>query len=242
MHTIRIKPIEGNLSNNAYSTVATKGKVSTVTRSDLESSGSRRAYAAFYGIEPDQISKTAYARCKQALTSSLPQKVQTSAFNYGEARENKINSREERLRNPNLASVGKTIVNTDSRTFQKATKAFYLLPSSHASKVASDRPLSHQSSLNQQEHLKEIVGQDGQIEKELAMFYAGSTPKPNALGPRQFENYKYIDTEVKGQRQIESSSSSFKAAQKRFYAIDSKVSPFNLNSQKYFDLNFYKIG
>lgn len=187
MHTIRIKPIEGNLSNHVYSVAATKGNTLKSSGREIESSGSRRAYAEFFGLDPQQLSKSSYAKCKESLTASFPQKVKTSAFNHDKQME---------IKN----SLLDTNINPDSRTFKKAEKAFYLLPSSHASSVHPNRPLSNQSSLNQQDHLKEIVGQIDKFEKEREIFYAGSTPKPDALGPRQFENLKYNDPEVKGQR------------------------------------------
>ena len=220
MSSIKTPVAEGNLNNNAYSNMASRGLATTSQKDETESTGSRRAYAAFYGLPTDQVTKSSYARIKQTMAQSLPKKVKSSAFDYGRSR-SKINSREDRLRNPHLYNAGSAIIDSESKAFKRAQKQFYLLPS--ASSVNSRRPVSHQSNIDQNQHLSEIRGLDPQFEKDKNMFYAGFTPVPGAPKTGRFENYKHDDEEKPATRKI-SSSASFKDAQRRFFGIDSKVS------------------
>lgn len=260
MHTIRMKPIEGNLNNNAYYEVSKRSQYSSHSQSDTQSTGSRRAYEAFHGMEPGELTRSSYAKCKQNIQkppTEFPNQVRSAAMkmdvkhwkeaqsdhlpsndnknNVNKDREAKIRSREERLREHKLAQTGSRVldtqakVNTSDKAFKKAQKWFYLLPSSHASSKQFSRPGSHQSSFSQQQHLREITGQDDQFKKDRQMFYAGYTPKPGALGSRHFENYQEKHEEQEPlQRKIDSSSSSFKAARKAFFAVELSVSIFYL--------------
>ena len=222
MHTIRVKPIEGNMNDGAYSRTSERALGSSHSHVSEQTTGSKRAYAAFYDLDPSQVTKSSYARTKGAMAQALPRQVKTSAFDYGQQRAT-VNSREERLRNPGLAAAGSNIaqVNTDSRSFQKAQKQFYLLPSQ--SSTHSNRPVSHQSNLSQKDHLQEIRGEELQFDKDQNAFYAGYTPKPEQMQNRQFENYKQNAEEKPKQRKIESSDS-YRDAQRRFFGVESRVS------------------
>jgi hypothetical protein len=119
----------------------------------------------FYGMEPQELSKSSYARIKDSFPSStphLPRQVRSSAFRIdtgtkkdpkfqqnenafflqsekGSKRSSVVDSRDNRLRDHKLSSAGSHVMNinqqeeTESRKYKRAQKAFYLLPSSHAS-------------------------------------------------------------------------------------------------------------
>ena len=186
----------------------------------------------FYGMEPDQLSKSSYAQMKQdrpKISAQLPSKVKSSAFRIDTglkrdpefqkhekafflqsepgSRRSQVNSREERLRNSRLANAGGLLMQrstneTDSQRFRKAEKAFYLLPSSHASHHGS-RPMSNHGNVptNQNEHLREITGGNS----------GAVTYKPYGEPQGQAPTRK-ID-----------SSASLRAAKKAFYCLDSQV-------------------
>lgn len=235
MHTIKVKPIENNLTNNEYSHLASRGQSSSQSRVSVKSTGLRKAVAVFYGMEPDELTRTAYARMKQAptLESKFPRQVRSSAFriNTGlkknpEFKKNEAaffmqsepgsrrgtNLHEEKLGNNRLAQAGSNLFKapveeSESQRFRKAEKAFYLLPSSHASRVGS-RPISQQHVVNdQQQHLKDITGSTRRAPVTYKPFNSQKANPNNALR---------LD-----------STASMKAAKKAFFLVDSRVSYFN---------------
>lgn len=223
MHTIRIKQIDGSLNNNAYSTVSKRVIDSSHSKGELESTGSRRAYATFYGLNPDEVSKTVYARCKQAIEqpTSFPKQVKSTAFNYGQNRSKTLGSRDNGLRNKNLANAGNLVVNPESQDFKRAQRIFHMLPSQ--STAQAQRPTSHQTTSDQSEQIKEILGESKPFNEQLQSFYSGYTPQTKPIAPKSFANYKDRDEDEIQPRKIDSSSRSFASAQRRFWGIESRV-------------------
>jgi hypothetical protein len=233
MHTIKVKPIESNFASNQNSHLASQGEYSSHSQASAHTTGSRKAAAVFYGMEPEELSKSAYARMKQApkLETKFPRQVRSGAFriNTGlnqntEFQKNKvaffqqsengssrhgIGLRDDRLTNSRLAQAGSNLVrtpveDTESQRFKKSEKAFYLIPSSHASRVG-EKPLSQQNvENNQKQHIEDITG-----------------PSRRALATKNpLSNY---NTNPIVNVKIESSAS-MKADRKAFFLVDSRVS------------------
>jgi len=214
------------MNNNAYSNLASQGQESSHSHVSGRSTGSRKNAANFYGMEPEELSKSSYARMKDSLiTNKLPQKVKTSAFRIdtglkqspefnknnsafyqesepGSRRSKQMSSREESQRGSKLSHAGSQLMHTaedtESRRIRKAERGFYWLPSSQASSKIGSRPLSQQNNIpNQQDQLREITrGYDNLKDKNLSK---------KAPAPARIE-----------------STASFKAARKEFFLLDSE--------------------
>lgn len=188
----------------------------------------------FYGLEANDLSRSSYAKWKESLISKpliLPQSIRSGAFKSENAAKqlNSLKPNENKLRENRMAIAGgrvleQPVVDLNDPEFLRNKKKFFMLPSSHASKAASKTfEISlKQVSLDQNQQLKEIIGENSQFDKDQRMFYAGFTPKEGALGSRHFLNYKDMAND-QNKRAIDSSASSFVAAKNAFYGVEAMV-------------------
>ena len=104
----------------------------------------------FYGLEANDLTRSAYAKWKENLVSKpliLPRNIRSGAFRTENTKmqENLLKPNENKLRENRLATVGGKVLNPtgvdlNDPSFLRAKQKFFLLPSSHAA-ISTSKPL-----------------------------------------------------------------------------------------------------